>query len=236
MPRSHFALFQKYLPRDDEAQRAAVLRSEWLAVGMGGEERQRIAEERDRDVRGVALLGVRDHVVRRRQGFTSASTALQWIPSNVTSKRLQRVTQWMSWVCVVRGSALSSSQVRRIGSRPLPRRRSPRSRDRCSGSSPACRTGHFSVRYWPGGRRAGSYPAAMTLRSALTPEHGATLVSHARTAIRVASTPPGLRRRARAGRRVVPPGDGVERRRGARAGRVVRGASAHREGRGSSLR
>src|SRR5688500_1592746 len=35
------------------------------------------------------------------------------------------------------------------------------------GTEPACSTGHFSVRYWPGGSRAGSYPASITFFSAL---------------------------------------------------------------------
>src|SRR3954463_3886843 len=41
-----------------------------------------------------------------------------------------------------------------------------------SATSPAWRTGHFSVRYWPGGRRAGSYPALRTLSSAFERKSG----------------------------------------------------------------
>src|SRR5438128_7747017 len=41
-----------------------------------------------------------------------------------------------------------------------------------AGTSPACSTGHFSVRYWPGGRRAGSYPASRTLFSAFERKSG----------------------------------------------------------------
>jgi folate-binding protein YgfZ len=40
------------------------------------------------------------------------------------------------------------------------------------GTDPAWRTGHFSVRYWPGGRRAGSYPASATLASAFDLNRG----------------------------------------------------------------
>src|SRR5438128_12529928 len=40
------------------------------------------------------------------------------------------------------------------------------------GTSPAWSTGHFSVRYWPGGKRAGSYPAARTLSSAFERKSG----------------------------------------------------------------
>src|SRR5437868_7188278 len=40
------------------------------------------------------------------------------------------------------------------------------------GTLPAWSTGHFSVRYWPGGRRAGSNPAARTLSSAFERKSG----------------------------------------------------------------
>ncbi len=78
------------------------------------------------------------------------------MPSKVTSKRLQRVTQWMSSVTSVRGSALSSSQVSRSGVSTSPETvKSQVARSVC-GTDPACSTGHFSVKYWPGGKRAGS--------------------------------------------------------------------------------
>src|SRR5918996_5696791 len=47
------------------------------------------------------------------------------------------------------------------------------------GTEPACRTGHFSVRYWPGGSRLGSYPASATFRSALERNMRPTLVAMA---------------------------------------------------------
>ena len=57
------------------------------------------------------------------------------------------------------------------------------------GTSPACSTGHFSVRYWPGGSRAGSYPASCTFRSALLLNTVATLVWMVVTTLQVASRP-----------------------------------------------
>ena len=70
----------------------------------------------------------------------------------------------------------------------------------------------------------------MTFRSALPRNTVPTLVPWPGTALRVARRPRGLRRRARARRRVVPAGDGLERRRGARPGRGVRGAPPDAEG------
>ncbi len=67
------------------------------------------------------------------------------------------------------------------------------SRGRSAGSSPAWSTGHFSVRYWPGGRRAGSYPASMTFRSALPRNTAATLVSDGCHGAQSRSSPPRLR-------------------------------------------
>ena len=69
----------------------------------------------------------------------------------------------------------------------------------------------------------------MTFRSARPRNTAATLVRcQSRRTGR--SSAARLRRRARAGRSVVPPGDGVERRRGARDRGVVRGAPPHAEG------
>ena len=42
-------------------------------------------------------------------GFTSFASSRQWTPRKLASKRLQRVTQWMSAVISVCGSAWSSS-------------------------------------------------------------------------------------------------------------------------------
>ncbi len=82
------------------------------------------------------------------------------------SKRLQRVTQWMSVVISRLGSAVNSSHESVIGLSTSPKtRRSHVARSVC-GTVPACSTGHFSVRYWPGGSRSGSYPASSTFRIA----------------------------------------------------------------------
>ena len=68
----------------------------------------------------------------------------------------QRVTQWMSCVCSVRGSAFSSSQESVSGLSTSPETSNVHVARSVDGIEPACSTGHFSVRYWPGGRRAGS--------------------------------------------------------------------------------
>src|SRR5262249_55327637 len=65
-PAKPFRALPEVLTRDHEAQRAAVLGSQRLAVRVRGEERERIAQERDRHVCGVALLGMRDDEVRGR--------------------------------------------------------------------------------------------------------------------------------------------------------------------------
>src|SRR4029453_17996954 len=58
-----------------------------------------------------------------------------------------------------------------------------------SGTVPAWRTGHFSVRYWPGGSRAGSYPASATFCSALERNTIPRLLSVATVTRRVAARP-----------------------------------------------
>src|SRR6187431_233664 len=114
------------------------------------------------------------------------------MPSNVASKRLQRVTQWMSWVWVVRGRAFSSSQEIRIGFSTSPETKKSQVARSVSGIEPACRTGHFSVRYWPGGSRAGSYPASTTFFSALLRNMPPTLVRMPGAALRIAVRPRGF--------------------------------------------
>ena len=59
-------------------------------------------------------------------------------------------------VISVLGSAWSSSQVSVIGSSTSPKTLKSQVERSVSGTEPACSTGHFSVRYCPGGRRAGS--------------------------------------------------------------------------------
>src|SRR5215208_3228577 len=75
----------------------------------------------------------------------------------------------MSVVTFVCGSARSSSYVSTSSFSTCPKRR--KSQPARSGSyfgiEPACRTGHLSVRYCPGGRRSVAYPASATFFSAL---------------------------------------------------------------------
>src|SRR5437764_10565159 len=78
----------------------------------------------------------------------------------------------MSTVISDCGSACSSSYVSvRGASTSPPILKSHVARSVC-GTEPACSTGHFSVRYWPGGSRLGSYPASTTFFSALDLKRG----------------------------------------------------------------
>src|SRR6185437_12409319 len=83
------------------------------------------------------------------------------------SKRLQRVTQWMSCTFELRGSSLNACQSSSSSSSTSPCTRSDHVSRFVSGTDPACSTGHLSVRYWPGGRRPASKPASRTFFSAL---------------------------------------------------------------------
>jgi hypothetical protein len=74
-------------------------------------------------------------------------------PSQTVPSLLHLVTQWMSTVTSVRGSAWNSSQVHLAESDPLSRRLSVHLSSSVSGVGPALRTGKSSVRYWPGGIR-----------------------------------------------------------------------------------
>jgi hypothetical protein len=62
----------------------------------------------------------------------------------------------MSCVCSVRGSALNSSHVSVSSFSTSPQMRRSHVARSVRGTVPACSTGHFSVKYWPGGSRAGS--------------------------------------------------------------------------------
>src|SRR5207247_642105 len=95
------------------------------------------------------------------------STARGCTPSNRASKRDQRVTQWMSCTFSARGSSPNCSQESSSSFSTSPKTRNVHVARSTSGTEPACSTGHFSVRYCPGGSRAGSYPASSTFRSAL---------------------------------------------------------------------
>src|SRR5262245_43337272 len=99
-------------------------------------------------------------------GCTRSASVAQLTPRKLVSNRLQRVTQWMSIVTSFAGSALSSSQLSAIGFSTSPKTLKSQDARSVSGTPPACRTGHLSVRYCPGGSRAGSYPASATFFSA----------------------------------------------------------------------
>jgi hypothetical protein len=85
----------------------------------------------------------------------------------LVSKRLQRVTQWMSVVISRVGSAMKSSQESVIGFSTSPKILRSHVARSVFGKVPAWRTGHFSVRYWPGGRRAGVVAGCSFLGSLL---------------------------------------------------------------------
>src|SRR5215208_4820942 len=60
----------------------------------------------------------------------------------------------MSWTLSVRGSAANSSHVSSTSFSTSPKTRNVQVARSVRGTVPAWRTGHFSVRYCPGGRRA----------------------------------------------------------------------------------
>src|SRR3954454_1400039 len=102
-------------------------------------------------------------VSRGRQSF---AILFHRTPSNCASKRLQRVTQWMSCVELVRGSSLNCAHVSSTSSSTSPKTRKVHVARSTLGTAPACSTGHFLVMYCPGGSRSGSNPAARTFFSA----------------------------------------------------------------------
>src|SRR6188472_40883 len=122
-------------------------------------------------------------------GLTISASVAQLTPRKLVSKRLQRVTQWMSVVTSVAGSALSSSHESVIGFSTSPKTLKSQVARSVSGTVPACSTGHFSVRYCPGGSRAGSNPASATFCSALDLNTVPTLVRMATVTRRIAWRP-----------------------------------------------
>src|SRR4051794_26604900 len=94
-------------------------------------------------------------------GFTRAlsSRSRTRTPRQVVSSLLQRVTQWMSTVTSVCGSAISSSQESCSSSSTWPKSWKSQVERSIGGLGPTVRTGKRSVRYWPGGTRAGSMPS-----------------------------------------------------------------------------
>ncbi len=124
---------------------------------------------------------------------TSSFTAVHGTPPKVVSNRLHRVTQWMSCVTSTFGSLFSSAHVRVRSESTWPHtlKSQPVRSVGYSAMAPACSTGHFSVRYWPGGRRDGSYPASSTFRSALDLNMLPTLDGVTVVALRAARLPRG---------------------------------------------
>ena len=89
-------------------------------------------------------------------GSQSFASSRQCTPLKRASKRLHRVTQWMSVVTATDGSSVSSSKLSVNGRATSPVIESVQAAMSVRGTSPAWRTGHLSVKYWPGGRRDGS--------------------------------------------------------------------------------
>ncbi len=158
IPRSHFALFQKYMPgitrrRGHPCSGVSGSPSAWV---------QSMAPSRSRNAAGT-------FAVKPCSACAIAYCALARCPArsliadhgtpvSSASKRLQRVTQWMSWITVTVGSSASSSHVSVTGVSTSPHtlKSQPSSPGEYDATSPAWSTGHLSVRYWPGGSRPGS--------------------------------------------------------------------------------
>ena len=123
------------LARDDEAERAAVLGRERLAVGVRGEQGEWVLEERERRVRRVALLGVGDREV-------GASAWLGELGKRAPRDALERHVEAAPARDAV--DVLGHLDLRQLvellprerePARPRPRRGSPRSRGRSPGRS-----------------------------------------------------------------------------------------------------
>src|SRR5829696_6773934 len=166
MPRSHLALFQKYLPgitRRSGQPWSGVSGSSspWVASSAFSSRRYESGTFAVKSCSECAIAKAADG-----RGRASLSSSRQCTPSKRASNRDQRVTQWMSCTFPPRGRRLNSSQLNSSSFSTSPKTRNVHVARSVRGTEPACSTGHFSVRYWPGGRRAGSYPSSCTLRSA----------------------------------------------------------------------
>src|SRR5437879_3430076 len=133
----------------------------------------------------------------------------------------------MSQVISVLGSAWSSSHVSVTGRSTSPKTRKSHVARAVSGTEPAWSTGHLSVRYWPGGRREGSSPRSTSFSSAFDRKRGMSPYTNsgANRDAEDRAAAALVRPRRRPGRGGLPPADGLERRRVAAGGRVVRGAA-----------
>ena len=145
---------------------------ERLAVGLVGDQRVLVLDRLERHVGGEALVGVRDDEAPRR---ASAGQLRELAPVHALERRVEP-TPAGDAVDVDRDLAArqlaSCSHVSIRGGSTSPDTARLHVARSTSGTEPACSTGHFSVRYWPGGRRAGSYPASATLASALDLNRG----------------------------------------------------------------
>ncbi len=176
MPRSHFALFQKYFVGTNNRTGQP-----WSGVSGPPSASYTI------NAFSSSIAASGEFAVKPASAWAMAKCALgfglhsfaisrQCTPLKWASKRLQRVTQWMSLVTSVAGSAVSSSKVSVISFSTSPHTRRSHAARSTFGTSPACSTGHFSVRYCPGGSLAGSKPAARTLSSAFERKSGIAFV------------------------------------------------------------
>src|SRR5688572_8119355 len=86
--------------------------------------------------------------------FTRLRISLTATPSQVLSSFDHRVTQWMSDLTVVRGSARNSFHVHDTSCSTSPKHRNVHVFGSKRGVRPYVSTGHFVVRTWPGGTRA----------------------------------------------------------------------------------
>ena len=128
-----------------------------LALEGVGDDRLVGGDVGERDVGRVAELGVLHHVRRRRlhagtlEQVAHAHTRprrveLAPLRDAVDVERQRHRRQRLQLVEVERERSVDQAVDRQV---PLARRRT-------SGTSPTCSTGKRSVRYWPGGSRAGS--------------------------------------------------------------------------------
>ena len=140
-------------PRGEEASRAPVRAA---SVSLPGDQRFVVLERFERHVRGETLFGMRDDEVRTR--FRPDELG-ELAPVHAPEARVETAPA-RDAVDVDRHLGLRQRLKLLVGEGhrglhlaedlEVPRRES------VFGPLPACRTGHFSVRYWPGGRRAGA--------------------------------------------------------------------------------
>ena len=106
-------------------------------------------------------------------GFRPArsSTSFTGTPVQVVSSFDQRVTQWMSSVTSRCGSAISSSHESFSSFSTSPKTVRSQVARSYFGFGPTVRTGKRSVRYWPGGTRAGIDAQLLRLLASARREH-----------------------------------------------------------------